>query len=150
MPVTAPELARRPFLLALAASLVARLAADTGQEILDLLRSLASALSEGNGLGFLDHVDHAMPDYRKLEQNILALTADNEIEATIDILKQEGDDLTQSLELDWYLQIRAWEQNGPLERRRQTVKCRLERGKKKKWKIVSIQPIALFAPPAIK
>lgn len=131
------------------APLFAPLVADPRQEILDLLTALASALSEGNGLAFLDRVDHAMPDYHKLEQNILALTADNEIEATIDILKQEGDDLAQSIELDWFLQIRAREQNGPLERRRETVKCRLERGKKKKWKIVAIQPIAFFAPPAV-
>jgi hypothetical protein len=150
MPAIAPDLARRSFLLALAAPWFAPLIADTRQEILDLLTALASALSEGNGLAFLDRVDHAMPDYHQLEQNILALTADNEIEASIDILKQEGDDPALSLELDWYLQIRAREFNGPIERRHETVKCRLERGKKKKWKIVAIQPISFFAPPTIR
>ena len=145
MPATGHELARRAFLMALAAPLLA----DTRQEILDLITELASALSEGNGLAFLDHIDHAMPDYQKLEQNILALTEQNEVSAAIDILKQEGDDRTQTVELDWLLQIRSREDSGPIERRRETVKCRAER-KKKNWKIVSLEPIALFAPPAVR
>ena len=145
MPATGHELARRAFLVALAAPLLA----DTRQEILDLITELASALSEGNGLAFLDRIDHAMPDYQKLEQNILALTEQNELSAAIDIIKQEGDDRTQTVELDWLLQIRSREDNGPLERRRETVKCRAEH-KKKNWKIVSLEPIALFAPPAVR
>jgi len=145
MPATGHELARRAFLVALAAPLLA----DTRQEILDLITELASALSEGNGLAFLDHIDHAMPDYQKLEQNILALTEQNEVSAAIDILKQEGDDRTQTVELDWLLQIRSREDNGPIERRRETVKCRAER-KKKNWKIASLEPIALFAPPQVR
>jgi len=130
-------------------ALAAPLLADTRQEILDLITELASALSEGNGLAFLDHIDRAMPDYQKLEQSILALTEQNEVSAAIDILKQEGDDRTQTVELDWLLQIRSREDSGPIERRRETVKCRAER-KKKNWKIVSLEPIALFAPPAVR
>ena len=145
MPATGHELARRAFLMALAAPLLA----DTRQEILDLITELASALSEGNGLAFLDHIDRAMPDYQKLEQSILALTEQNEVSAAIDILKQEGDDRTQTVELDWLMQIRSREDSGPIERRRETVKCRAER-KKKNWKIVSLEPIALFAPPAVR
>src|SRR5579872_1265408 len=64
MPVTGHDCARRAFLMALAAPLVA----DTHQEIGDFLGALAAALSEGNGSGFLDRVDHAMPDYYKFEQ----------------------------------------------------------------------------------
>jgi murein L,D-transpeptidase YcbB/YkuD len=145
MPATGHELARRAFLMALAAPLLA----DTRQEILDLITELASALSEGNGLAFLDHIDRAMPDYQKLQQSILALTEQNEVSAAIDILKQEGDDRTQTVELDWLMQIRSREDSGPIERRRETVKCRAER-KKKNWKIVSLEPIALFAPPAVR
>ena len=130
-------------------ALAAPLVADTRQEILDLLTDLASALGEGNGLAFLGHIDHAMPGYQKLEQNILALTEQNEVSAAIDIVKQEGDDHAQNVELDWLLQIRAREDNGPIERRRETVKSRLER-QKKKWKVVSIEPITLFAPPAVR
>ena len=123
--------------------------ADIRREMLDLLAALAAALSEGNGLAFLDRVDHAMPEYYKFEQNILALTEQNEVTASIDVIKQEGDDHTQTLELDWFLEIRSREETGPLERRRETVKCRVER-QKKKWKIVALEPLTLFAPPAVR
>jgi hypothetical protein len=143
MPATAPEIARRAFLAALAAPLFA----DTREQIIDLFTEMASALSEGNGLAFLDHVDHAMPDYGKLENYILALAAQNEVMSSIDLLKEEGDAHTQMAELDWFLQIRSREQSGPLERRRQIIHCRLERPKKK-WKVMAIEPVTFFAPPA--
>ncbi len=142
MPATAPEIARRAFLAALAAPLFA----DAHQDIFDLFTTMAAALSEGNGLAFLDHVDHSMPDYEKLQKNILALAELNEVMSSIDVLKQEGDDREQTAELDWFLQIRSREQGGPLERRRQIVKCRLQRVKKK-WKVMSIDPVGFFAPP---
>jgi hypothetical protein len=126
---------------------VAPLFADTRQEIIDLFTTMASALSEGNGLAFLDHVDHAMPDYGKLEKYNLPLAAQNEVMSSIDVLKDEGDAHTHTAELDWFLQIRSREQSGPLERRRQIVHCRLERPKKK-WKVMAIEPVSFFAPPA--
>ncbi len=130
-------------------ALAVPLIADTRQEMLDFLAALASALSEGNGLAFLDRVDHAIPDYYKFEQNILALTEQNDVMALIDVIKQEGDDHTQTLELDWYLEMHSHELSTPVERRREIVKCRVER-QKKKWKIVSIEPRTLFAPPAVR
>ncbi len=142
MPATAPEIARRAFLFALAAPLVA----DTRQEILDLFTEMASALSEGNGLAFLDHTDHSMPDYEKFQQNILALVEQAEVLSAIDLLKEEGDDRTRSVEVDWFLQIRSREQSGPLVRRREIIKCRLSRAKKK-WKVTSLDPAGFFTPP---
>jgi hypothetical protein len=146
MPVIGPEITRRGWLIALAAPLLAPLLADVRQDVLDLFTAMASALSEGNGLAFLEHIDHSMPDYEKLEQNILALVAQNEVLTSIDVLKQEGNDEEQTVELDWFLQIRSREETGPLERRRQIVKCRLRRTKKK-WKVLSLEPISFFAPP---
>ena len=145
MPVTGRDCARRTFLMALAAPLLA----DTHQDIADFLGALAAALSEGNGSAFLDRVDHAMPDYYKFEQYIEALISQDEVACSIDILKQEGDDQAQSLELDWFLQIHPRDLIGNVESRRQTVKARLER-KKKKWKIVALEPITLFAPPGVR
>jgi hypothetical protein len=142
MPATAPDIARRTFLAALAAPLMA----GTEQEVLDLFTDLASALSEGNGQVFLDRVNHSMPDYDKLERNIMALVAQNEIVAAIDVIEDEGDDNTRAVQVDWLLQIRSREETGPLVRRRETVKCRIERVKKK-WKVASLDPISLFASP---
>ena len=143
MPVTALEITRRGWLIALAAPLLA----GTREDILDLFTAMASALSEGNGFAFLEHVDHSMPNYQKLEQNILALVAQNEILSSLDLLKQDGTDEEKDVELDWFLQIWSREVNGPLERRRQSVKCHLVRAKKK-WKVLSLEPVSFFAPPA--
>lgn len=130
-------------------ALAAPLLADTHQDINDFLNALAAALSEGNGAAFLDRVDHAMPDYYKFEQYVDALIAQDEVACSIDILKQEGDDQVQTLQLDWLLQIHPRDVIGNVESRRQTVKARLER-KKKKWKIVALEPITLFAPPGVR
>lgn len=145
MPVTARDVARRAFLIALAGALVA----DTRQEIVDLLEALASALSEGNDAAFLERFDHSMPDYDKLERYIDALAAEDQVSCSIDILKQEGDAQAQSLQLDWFLEIHPRELLGPVERRRQTVKIRLGR-QKKKWKVIALEPITLFAPPGVR
>jgi len=147
MPVIVPEITRRGWLIALAVPLLAPLFGDVRQDILDLFTEMASGLSEGNGLAFLERIDHSMPDYHKLEQNILALVAQNEILSSIDVVKQEGNGEEQTVEVDWFLQIRSREETGPLERRRQIVKCRLRRTKKK-WKVLSLEPLAFFAPPA--
>jgi hypothetical protein len=121
--------------------------ATTGQEVLDLFTSLASALSEGNGLAFLDHFDHSMPDYEQFARNILALTEQNEVTSAIDVITDEGDDQARRVAVDWLMQIRSRAESGPLVRRREIVKCRLERIKKK-WKVTSLDPVSLFAPPA--
>lgn len=142
MPVTAPDIARRTFLAALAAPLMAGIE----QEVLDLFTDLASALSEGNGLVFLDRVEHSMPEYEKLQRNILALVEQNELLAAIDVIADEGDDQTRAVQVDWLLQIRSREETGALVRRREIVKCRLVRPKKK-WKVASLDPITFFAPP---
>jgi len=145
MPVTAHDLARRTFLVALAAPLIA----DTHQELVDFLGELASALSQGNSEGFLNRIDRSTPDYYKLEQYIDALTTEDEVSCSLDIVKQEGDSQAQAIEVDWALQIHPRDFLGSVETRRQTVKIRLER-KKKKWKIVALDPITLFAPPSVR
>ena len=97
-------------------------------------------------MAFLDHVDHSMPDYEKLERSILALAAQNELVAAIDVLEDEGDEQTRAVQVDWLLQIRSREETGTLVRRREIVKCRLERVKKK-WRVASLDPVSFFAPP---
>jgi len=146
MPATGRNLARRFFLLILAA---APLAADTHQDILDFLGSLAAAISEGNGSAFLDRVDRSTTDYYTLEQYIDALSSLYSVSCSIDVLKEEGDDQSRTLELDWVLQIHPRDGLDNVENRRQTVKAKVER-KKKKWKIVALEPITLFAPPAVR
>ena len=66
----------------------------------------------------------------------------------LEIVSDQGDDVRRQLELDWFLQIRSKLATGPLERRRDKVTCRLER-KKKRWKVVSLEPVKFFAPPKV-
>lgn len=127
-------------------ALAAPLWATAEQDVLDLFTTLASALSEGNGIAFLDRVDHSMPEYNQLERNIMALTEQNEVLAAIDVLTDDGDGQMRHVTVDWLLQIRSRSETGPLVRRRETVTCRLEHVKKK-WRVVSLAPITLFAPP---
>ena len=134
---------RRAFLALLAAPL----AADSHQEVFDLLTEMASALSEGNALAFLKPIDRAMPDYQKLQDNVVALVAQNDLASSIEVLKDEGDDKRRRVELDWFLELRSHEIHGPYERCRKVVKCRLERDKKK-WKIVALEPVDFFASPS--
>ena len=143
---------RRVFLALLAAPLPlcrpgAAGAADSHQEVFDLLTEMASALSEGNALAFLKPIDRAMPDYQKLQDNVVVLVAQNDLASSIEVLKDEGDDKRRRVELDWFLELRSHEIHGPYERRRKVVKCRLERDKKK-WKIVALEPADFFAPPS--
>jgi len=128
-------------------ALAAPLVAAAGQEVLDLFTALASALSEGNGRAFLDYFDHSMPGYEQFASKLLALTEQNEITSAIDVITDAGDDRTRRVAVDWIVQIRSRAENGPLVRRREIVKCRLER-MKKKWKVTSLDPVSLFAPPA--
>ena len=84
-------------------------------------------------------LDRAMPDYQTLQDNVVALVAQNDLASSIEVLKEEGDEKRRAVELDWFLEIRSHEIHGPFERRRKIVKCRLERDKKK-WKIVALEP----------
>jgi len=150
--LAAQPFSRRVFLALLAAPLPlcrpgAAGAADAHQEVFDLFTEMASALSEGNALAFLKPIDRAMPDYQKLQDNVGALVAQNDLASSIEVLKEQGNEKRREVELDWFLEIRSHEIHGPYERRRQIVKCRLERDKKK-WKIVALEPVDFFAPPS--
>lgn len=133
---------RRRSVLAL---LTAPLFADAQQQVSDFFASLASALAEGNAIAFLKAFDSSMADYQKLQSNITALISQCEVQSSIDVLVDEGDDQRRSVELDWFLQIRSKQDTGPLVRRRERVKCRLGRVKKK-WRAVSLEPVSFFAP----
>jgi murein L,D-transpeptidase YcbB/YkuD len=135
---------RRLFLLASVAATLS--AADTRQELIDLFGSMASALTENTPDVFLRAIDRSMPGYAQFAANVTALAAQNDLSSTIEINKQEGDESAQVVELDWILEIRGRGQSHIFERRQTVVKGRLERVKKK-WRVVSLEPAAFFAPP---
>jgi hypothetical protein len=136
---------RRLFLLTMTGCALAR--ADAPQEVIDLFASMASALSESNPDVFLRAIDPSMPGYGRFAANVEALGAQNSLSNSVEITKQDGDDRVQVVELDWLIEITGKGQSHVFVRREALVKCRLER-RKKKWRIVSLDPADFFAPPS--
>jgi hypothetical protein len=114
--------------------------ADAGQQVFDVFTDLASALSAGNAGAFLDVFDRSMPGYEKLRANVTGLLLQAQVQTSIEFLKNEGTDTARAVEVDWFLQA-------GVTRRREVVKCRVERVRKK-WKIFALAPVDFFAPPA--
>ena len=121
--------------------------ADAQEQVSDFFAALASALAEGNPIAFLKAFDSSMAGYQELQSNITALTSQCELQSSIDVLVNEGDDSRRRVELDWFLQIRSKQDTGPLVRRREHIKVGLQRVKKK-WRAFSLEPISFFAPAA--
>jgi len=122
------------------------LAADASGEVWELLSHAASALSERNAQAFLAAFDPAMPGYEKLRSDISALLSAAEVQSTIDLESDEGDEANRAVELDWLLRIRPEQEATSSIRRQQRVKCRF-RKTGKTWRIVAFEPLELFAPP---
>ena len=116
------------------------------EDVLDLFGSMTSALSQANAPLFLKGIDKASPDYEKLASYIPALVAQGDAASSLEFLKDEGDSQKRSVEIDWFLELRNVNPAGPLVRRREIIKCRLEK-QKKKWRIVALSPVDFFAPP---
>ena len=136
---------RRLFLLS--AMVATRAPADTAQELIAVFAAMAAALSEDNPNVFLRSIDPRMPGYGQFAANLRALSAQNTLASSIELLSQEGGDAAQSVELEWLLEIRGREQSRIFVRRQSVVKCRLER-EKKSWRVVALEPAAFFAPPS--
>ena len=126
--------------------LVAPLCADEQQDIRDLFTQVAAALSAGDPAGFMRPFNPSMPGYHTIELNVAALARQAEIRSTIEVLRDEGDDSLRKVELDWYLNIVELQDAAGSTQRREVIRCQVAR-EKKKWRIVSLQPLAFFAPP---
>ena len=123
------------------------LRADDAQDIWDLFTEMAAALSDGKTAEFMKPFVPAMPGYDTLRMNIEALLASYELQSSIELLKEDGDDVVQTVELDWFLQIVEKLESASVTRRREQVRCRLVK-QKKKWRITSFEPLTLFKPVA--
>lgn len=135
---------RRLFALTIAVTALVR--GDAPRDLIDLFAGMASALSESNPDVFLRAFDPSMPGYSRFAANVRALATQNALGNSVEITKQEGDDRAQFVELDWLMEISGKGDSRVFVRREVTVKCRLER-QKKKWRIVGLEPADFFAPP---
>jgi len=119
--------------------------AGTHTEILDLVGSMASALSENNGPGFLEAFDKAMPGYDHLHEAIPALLDQGDITSSVEPLRDEGDETKRTVDLDWYLEIHNPDATTPVIRRREVIHCRMEK-QGKHWRVTTLDPISFFDP----
>ena len=114
----------------------------------DLLGDAAASLSEDNAAAFLKYCDPKMPDYQLLQTSITDLLARATVLSSIEVLSDTGDDSKRKLELDWFVQLRLKTTSGTIQRRRQRIRCTIEKQpkKKNKWLIVALEPLDLFRP----
>jgi hypothetical protein len=136
---------RRAILLAACAAV--RMRADAADEAWSVISSIASALVEGNLSDFMGSFDPAMPGYDELSANVNGLLGEFVPESSIDPLKNDGDDRSRTLELDWRLTLVDQQNDAASTNREQTVVCRLAK-QGRKWRITALQPVSFFAPPA--
>ena len=135
----------RLVLVAILALTSTNVVADPHGEVVDLFTSMAAALAAVNTAQFMEAFDKQMPDYDKVKDQIAALVNQAEVASSIEPVRDEGDDMKRSVDLDWFLEVRSLVQNGPIVHRRDVIHCDL-RKENKKWKIVSLKPLEFFAP----
>jgi hypothetical protein len=128
--------------------------ADAHDDVIEVITSMAGALSEtgdetlahtANVPKFMSAFSRDMPAYDTLQNNVTALVNNAQVSSSIQPLSEDGDEQARKIDLDWLLEVRSLEPDGPLVRRREVVHCEL-RKEKKHWKIVALNPIEFFAP----
>ena len=132
--------------------------ADAHDDVLQVFSKMAAALTgegqngdaggarSGNVAEFMSGVSKDMPDYDTLRSNVTGLMRDAEVASSVQTLTEDDQGDSYKIDLDWLLQIRNLEQDGPIVRRREVVHCEL-RKEKKHWKIVALKPVDFFAAP---
>ena len=131
----------------LVAAWAVRLRADSADDVWNLVASMASALVNGNASEFMSYFDPAMPSFDELRTDVTALVGEFVAQSSIDPLKNEGDDRSRTLELDWRLTLVDQQNDAAATHRERNVTCRLVK-KGRKWLITAFEPAGLFAPPA--
>jgi hypothetical protein len=143
MPTTARSAAL--FTAVLLCCAAVRGAVDTPQTA---LAELASALSRNDAVSASEVFDKSMNGYATIESALEALTAQSDILCAIDIVSDKDDGDTQSLDVDWYMELKSQTPSGPVERRRERVALRMNRVRGK-WRITSFSPLRILAPVTI-
>lgn len=145
-------IARSAVLVCVAAAFAS---ADAHDDVMEVITSMAGSLTEvtdtragvlrGNAEKFMDAISKDLPDYDTLKSNVTALVNEGEISSSIDPIAEDGNDQKRTIDLDWAMEVRSLEQDGPVVQRREVVHCEL-RKQNKHWKIVALKPIDFFAP----
>jgi hypothetical protein len=123
--------------------------ADAEQDITDVVSTLAAALSANNPQLFMKPLDRDMPGYRRIEQDVNALSGDTYISCTVELISNSGTASAQTADLDWYMSLKSQQDENLIERRRTKVTIKIEK-RGKKWVVTSFSPISIFASMTAK
>jgi hypothetical protein len=113
--------------------------------VFKLIAALAADLNDKNQSGALGAFDPRMKQYGEIDNNIDALVTQNDVLCAIDVVGDRQTAGVHTLDLDWYLQLKARADAGPVRQRRERVRVNLQqiRGK---WKIDHIEPLDILSP----
>jgi hypothetical protein len=128
------------------------------QDAWQLLASAAAGLTEAvtetssnvsdtpsaNTQKFMDAFDPAMSGYAKLRENVLGLEQGGDVESSVDLVKNEGDDRRRTVQVDWSLNLISRDTTVSAMRRHESVTCTVEK-QGKNWRITALEPRTLFA-----
>src|SRR5580692_358370 len=89
------------------------------------LANLATALTESDADGALELFDSNMKGYPEVERKLEALTAQDDINCSIDVVSDEETAGLHKLDLDWFMQLKSQIDDSQLERRRERVKVEM-------------------------
>ncbi len=122
---------------------------DPGQcRACETLTSMASALSDGDGVKFMASFDKTTPDYYDIQANVNALTAQQDVAASLDVLEESGNDKQVEDTVDWFLQCTSQDDLQVVTRRRMRVKV-TARKEGKRWVVVRIDPASILDPVTV-
>lgn len=122
--------------------------ADEKAAVADFLGDVAADLSSGNAPGFMKRFDREMPGYGKLEAEVSALVKIADVSSSAQVLEMKTAGDSVLLTVDWFIELKPHGQDLSNERRRELLEVRLKRAGKS-WKILTLQPQALFAAPSL-
>ncbi|BDC49669.1 hypothetical protein F183_A19850 [Bryobacterales bacterium F-183] len=127
--------------------MLAAAAADPETAAREAVADFAAGLAQDNAEQALRAVSKKMDGYGEFADQIRALVRQNLVTSSVSPQSNTGDDSKRELELDWYVEIKSRNEDLAMVRRRETVRCTVERTGKNKWQITAIAPLRLFALP---
>jgi hypothetical protein len=121
------------------------LAPPHGREAWDTIFGFAAALQNEDAEPQLEQFDRSMRGIDDLKTAVIALWTQFQIDPSLDLKANEGDDTHRTLQIDWILTLKNPQDPVDSTRREQSVVCGVEK-RGKAWRIVSLSPISFFAP----
>jgi hypothetical protein len=107
------------------------------------LYAFAGALNDDTAPPTMEQFDRTMGNFGELKNGVMEMWNRYQIDSSLDLLSNEGDDRHRTLRVDWTLTLKNPQDPVDSTRREQTVNCRMER-RGETWRIVGFDPASFF------